>query len=177
MAFQPTGLALLSQGRGFGLWHYRLPPADSVADATNENYFAGARHLLRVGDLVITSRSDGSAGGIAAVERNDHGVIDLADSMPVLAGALGGATDLRCHVGRLAILAYANGFTLWHYHCADELQETEQAGYWDDAGGLLQPGDFIFGRYVVGGQACWAYSLVVGNDGASVVVAQANAFS
>jgi predicted lipoprotein with Yx(FWY)xxD motif len=176
MAFEPSDLALLSQGRGFGLWHYRLPAADGVEAATASGYFGAARHLLRVGDLVLMSKLDGSAAGIATVNQNAGGVVDLADSMSVLTSTLGTTTAERCDLARLAVLAYANGFTLWHYHTDDEILTTEAAGYWNPARGLLQAGDLVLGRYRASGSPRWAYSLVRANDGTAVTMAEANSF-
>lgn len=41
----------------------------------------------------------------------------------------------------LSVLAYANGFTLWHYASADA--DTDAAGYFDPAADLLRAGDMI----------------------------------
>jgi len=44
----------------------------------------------------------------------------------------------------LSVLAYANGFTLWHYKSgADDQQETGQMGYFDEAGDMLAGGDMM----------------------------------
>jgi hypothetical protein len=74
------------------------------------------------------------------------------------------------------VLAYANGFTLWHYHTDDDIVASEGAGYWQPARGLLQAGDLVFGRYRSSGAPRWSYSLVKANDGATVTMAEANSF-
>lgn len=45
---------------------------------------------------------------------------------------------------RLSVLAYANGFTLWHYKTAtDELPHTLAPGHFDDASDMLSSGDIM----------------------------------
>ena len=45
---------------------------------------------------------------------------------------------------RLSVLAYANGFTLWHYKVpGDGLHDTSAAGYFDDAADMLAVGDMV----------------------------------
>ena len=44
----------------------------------------------------------------------------------------------------LSVLAYANGFTLWHYRAGDEaLIGLDRADFFADAGDLLSPGDIL----------------------------------
>ncbi|MEQ8667023.1 MAG: hypothetical protein RIC16_14985 [Rhodospirillales bacterium] len=43
----------------------------------------------------------------------------------------------------LSVLAYANGFTLWHYTTIDTAADTEAAGYFDGAADLLRAGDLV----------------------------------
>ena len=44
----------------------------------------------------------------------------------------------------LSVLAYANGFTLWHYRSAgDDNGAMAGAGYFDAAADLLRPGDML----------------------------------
>ena len=44
----------------------------------------------------------------------------------------------------LSVLAYANGFTLWHYAGEDPLAEmTGASGYFDAASDMLRAGDLI----------------------------------
>jgi len=44
----------------------------------------------------------------------------------------------------LSALAYANGFTLWHYRTADPLGDLNQPGYFDGSSNMLRAGDMIF---------------------------------
>lgn len=44
----------------------------------------------------------------------------------------------------LSVLAYANGFTLWHYKiAADTVAACEVPGYFADAGDMLAGGDMM----------------------------------
>jgi hypothetical protein len=44
----------------------------------------------------------------------------------------------------LSVLAYANGFTLWHYKSgSDPLTQATAKGYFADAADLLAPGDMV----------------------------------
>lgn len=44
----------------------------------------------------------------------------------------------------LCVLAYANGFTLWHYKAgADPLDDVAGQGFFADAVNMLSPGDMI----------------------------------
>jgi hypothetical protein len=44
----------------------------------------------------------------------------------------------------LSVLAYANGFTLWHYKtAADDQNCTTQPGFFDAAGDMLAAGDMM----------------------------------
>ena len=43
---------------------------------------------------------------------------------------------------QLSVLAYANGFTLWHYK-AEACGGVTEAGFFDAASGMLAPGDLM----------------------------------
>ena len=43
----------------------------------------------------------------------------------------------------LSALAYANGFTLWHYRTSDSAADVDNARYFDGASQMLRVGDFI----------------------------------
>lgn len=43
----------------------------------------------------------------------------------------------------LSSLAYANGFTLWHYTSADAIADVNTAGYFNDASDMLAVRDVI----------------------------------
>ncbi|TCS61690.1 hypothetical protein [Varunaivibrio sulfuroxidans] len=43
----------------------------------------------------------------------------------------------------LSVLAYANGFTLWHYTTADVSTDVDTTGYFNTAADMLRLGDII----------------------------------
>lgn len=43
----------------------------------------------------------------------------------------------------LSVLAYANGFTLWHYTTTDAAATVDSSGYFDQAADMLRVGDII----------------------------------
>jgi len=64
----------------------------------------------------------------------------------------------------LSVLAYASGFTLWHYKAStDDQGHVGQPGYFDDAGDMLAGGDMMMVSASNGGQM-----LCVVADGKSV---------
>jgi hypothetical protein len=59
-------------------------------------------------------------------------------------------------IRELSVLAYANGFTLWHYKSRkDDLAATVAEGFFNDASDMLTTGDLI---------------MVTAKDGARIVV-------
>jgi hypothetical protein len=56
-------------------------------------------------------------------------------------------------VRELSVLAYANGFTLWHYKAgADGLPAVTQPGFFDPASDLLANGDMMLVSSPAGGR-------------------------
>lgn len=54
----------------------------------------------------------------------------------------------------LNVLAYANGFTLWHYAAGADSEQIESEGYFDGANDpwpTLKPGDIVFWNGSTGG--------------------------
>jgi hypothetical protein len=43
----------------------------------------------------------------------------------------------------LSVLAYANGFTLWHYATTDAATEVDTSNYFSKAADMLRPGDIV----------------------------------
>jgi hypothetical protein len=43
----------------------------------------------------------------------------------------------------LSVLAYANGFTLWHYGTGDTADQVDSSGYFNTAAEMLRVGDMI----------------------------------
>ncbi|MCY3830132.1 MAG: hypothetical protein OXF89_13445 [Rhodospirillaceae bacterium] len=68
----------------------------------------------------------------------------------------------------LSVLAYANGFTLWHYTTPDEAAAVDTAGYFDDAAGMLHAGDMVLANTETGGAAKAGLFLVGSVSGGSV---------
>lgn len=53
----------------------------------------------------------------------------------------------------LSVLAYANGFTLWHYKSdSDSLERAVAKGYFAPAADLLAPGDMVMLSAAEGGR-------------------------
>jgi hypothetical protein len=70
----------------------------------------------------------------------------------------------------LSVLAYANGFTLWHYTTADAAADVDTAGYFDEAAGMLRVGDMILANVDSAGTPGAGIFLVSANAGGSVDV-------
>jgi hypothetical protein len=51
----------------------------------------------------------------------------------------------------LSVLAYANGFTLWHYTTPDAAATVDTAGYFNGASEMLRVGDLILANVDTGG--------------------------
>ena len=43
----------------------------------------------------------------------------------------------------LSVLAYSNGFTLWHYTTVDTAADVDTSGYFNDAADMLRTGDMV----------------------------------
>lgn len=43
----------------------------------------------------------------------------------------------------LSVIAYANGFTLWHYAAAETMTEITASGYFNDVKTLMNAGDIV----------------------------------
>ena len=70
-------------------------------------------------------------------------------------------------VRNLSVLAYANGFTLWHYKTGDDaLAVVGRAGYFDDAVDMLASGDMLLVTAPAGGRV-----LCVASDEGRLVAA------
>jgi len=54
----------------------------------------------------------------------------------------------------LGVLAYANGFTLWHYAAEEPLADVLDRSYWQAAGTMLRSGDLILAGHA--GADGWA---------------------
>ncbi len=59
-------------------------------------------------------------------------------------------------VRELSVLAYANGFTLWHYKAgATGLSSVAEPGFFGPAADLLADGDMVLVSSPAGGRVLW----------------------
>ena len=73
--------------------------------------------------------------------------------------------------GDLSVLAYANGFTLWHYTTFDLATDVDTAGYFNTACDMLRIGDMIMSNIDTDGTPQAGILLVASNSGGTVDVA------
>jgi len=71
----------------------------------------------------------------------------------------------------LSVLAYANGFTLWHYTTPDAAAAVDTAGYFNPASEMLRIGDLILANVETGGAMKAGIFLVNANAAGVVDVA------
>lgn len=71
----------------------------------------------------------------------------------------------------LSVLAYANGFTLWHYTTGDTAAAVDSAGYFNDATDMLRVGDIIVANVDTDGSPAAGLFLVNANASGTVDVA------
>ncbi len=60
----------------------------------------------------------------------------------------------------LTVLAYSNGFTLWHYATVDTPQEVDNGTYFSEAADMLRTGDMIMANMETDGDNIGAQYLV-----------------
>ncbi len=70
----------------------------------------------------------------------------------------------------LSVLAYANGFTLWHYATADAAAEVDTGGYFDGAADMLRAGDMILANVDTDGTPGAGIFVVSSSSGGEVDV-------
>lgn len=70
----------------------------------------------------------------------------------------------------LSVLAYANGFTLWHYATADAAADVDTGGYFDGAADMLHVGDMILANVDTDGTPGAGIFLVSSSSGGEVDV-------
>lgn len=71
----------------------------------------------------------------------------------------------------LSVLAYANGFTLWHYTTTDTAAVADNTGYFNGAAEMVRAGDMILANVDSGGTPGAGIFLVNENIGGVVDVA------
>jgi hypothetical protein len=81
------------------------------------------------------------------------------------------------NANNLSALAYANGFTLWHYKTIDPAVTVDTAGYFNGATTMLRAGDFIMANTNTGGTVQSGMFVVKSNTGAVVDTANIADFS
>lgn len=73
----------------------------------------------------------------------------------------------------LSVLAYANGFTLWHYKTEDEKTTVATDGYFNDVANIFNVGDLIIASQSINGTMAttiYVVSSVSGNVSVATVV-------
>lgn len=76
----------------------------------------------------------------------------------------------------LSVLAYANGFTLWHYTTHDAATDVDTAGYFNGAADLLRVGDMLLANCAVGGSPATGVLVVAASANGAVDVANLTPF-
>lgn len=75
----------------------------------------------------------------------------------------------------LSVLAYANGFTLWHYTTIDTGAVADNTGYFNGAAEMVRVGDMILANVDTDGTPGAGIFLVNDNTGGGVDVANLTA--
>lgn len=75
----------------------------------------------------------------------------------------------------LSVLAYANGFTLWHYTTADAAATIDTAGYFNGASDMVRVGDMVLANVDTGGSPAAGIFLINANAGGTVDAADLTA--
>ena len=76
----------------------------------------------------------------------------------------------------LSVLAYANGFTLWHYTTPDAAAAVDTLGYFNAAADMLRVGDMVLANTGVGGTPAAGVLVVAANAAGSVDVTNLTPF-
>ena len=71
----------------------------------------------------------------------------------------------------LSVLAYANGFTLWHYATTDLGADVDTSGYFNDASDMVRIGDMLLANVDTDGTPASGIYLVNANTAGVVDVA------
>ena len=62
-------------------------------------------------------------------------------------------------VRNLSVLAYANGFTLWHYKAGTDAEAAQTEDFFGDAGEMLSSGDMVMVSGPSGGRVICVVSV------------------
>lgn len=76
----------------------------------------------------------------------------------------------------LSVLAYGNGFTLWHYKTADAAATVDSAGYFNEAARMVRVGDFVLANVGQGGTPQHGLFVVLSNAAGAVDVGDMTQF-
>lgn len=76
----------------------------------------------------------------------------------------------------LSVLAYANGFTLWHYTTPDPAADVDTASYFNHATEMLRVGDMILANVETGAANKAGLFVVNSNAGGLVDVSDITSF-
>ena len=64
---------------------------------------------------------------------------------------------MSCIIRNLSVLAYGQGFTLWHYKAlARQIEDVCAVDYFEDANDMLAPGDMMMVSAADGGRVLFA---------------------
>jgi hypothetical protein len=75
----------------------------------------------------------------------------------------------------LSVLAYSNGFTLWHYATPDLAADVDTSGYFNTAADMLRTGDMVMANVDTGGTPSAGIFLVASSTGSVVDLADITA--
>lgn len=76
----------------------------------------------------------------------------------------------------LSVLAYANGFTLWHFTTTDAAAIVDSSGYFNAAADMVRVGDMILANVDTDGSPTAGVFLVTSNNAGIVDVADLTSF-
>jgi len=75
----------------------------------------------------------------------------------------------------LSVLAYSNGFTLWHYATVDTAADVDTTDYFNEAADMLRTGDMVMANVDTDGTPAAGIFLVSSSTGSSVDLADMTA--
>jgi hypothetical protein len=80
-------------------------------------------------------------------------------------------TNMAFESKNLSVLAYSNGFTLWHYTTADSAADVDTSGYFNDAADMLRAGDMVMANVSTSGVPAAGIFLIASSTSTAVDVA------
>lgn len=75
----------------------------------------------------------------------------------------------------LSVLAYSNGFTLWHYATVDTAADVDTNGYFNEAADMLRTGDMVMANVDTDGTPGAGIFLISSSTGGAVDLADITA--